>query len=331
MSVEQEILEEIKKANSILMTCHPGADYDSVASNLAFHLVLQQLGKKSKIIFADNTPNPAHRFLPSFDEIKQETWQDQDLSQFDLLLVLDASSPDQISKRSEITFPDNLKVIAIDHHRSNQSYGDLNLIDRDSPATAQILYRLFKLWQIEITPDIAICLFAALYDDSKFKYPGTNKETYQIAADLLSKDIDLNQIIFNIDNSCTQKSLKYLELALQNQKHFFQDQVVISSISYDELQKHAIKKHDQDIQPQNIIKSAFGNDLVIIVHENEPGFCGCSFRSRDLKKYDVSKIASALGGGGHASAAGCRIEGDTPKALEILLETISKIYPELSP
>jgi len=330
MSIEQKILEEIKKAKSILMTCHPGADYDSVACNLALYLALQQLGKESKIIFADNTPNSAYHFLPSFDKIKQETWQDQDLSQFDLLIALDASSPNQISKRSQVTFPDNLKVIVIDHHRSNESYGDLNLVDQDSPATAQILYRLFKLWSIEITPDIATCLFAALYDDSRFKYPGTNKETYQIAADLLSKGIDLDQTIFSIDNSHTRKSLKYLELALQNQKHFFQDQVVISSISYDELQKHAIKRHNQFIQPQNIIKSAIGNDLVVVVHENEPGICGCSFRSRDLKKYDVSKIASALGGGGHATAAGCRIEGNTQKATEILLEAIPKVYPDLS-
>jgi bifunctional oligoribonuclease and PAP phosphatase NrnA len=330
MNTPQQILDQIKKSSSVLLVCHPGTDYDSVSSNLALYFFLNKIGKKAKIIFADNSPNPAHTFLPSYDLIKQETWQEQDLSGFDLLVCLDISSLNQITKRSELVFPSSLTVIVIDHHRSNQAFGNLNLIDPDSPATAQILYRLFKEWKIDITPDIATCLFAGLYDDSKFKYPGTNQETYLTAADLISVGIDLDQIIFNIDNSHTQKSLKYLELALQNQKYYFQNQVVITAISHQELDRHRIQKHDQNIQPQNIIKSAIGNDLIVILCENEPAVCSVSLRSRDQKKYDVSLLASALGGGGHATAAGCRIEGDTKKAIEVLLEAIPKIYPNLS-
>ncbi len=330
MNTPQEILDLIKKSNSILMVCHPGTDHDSVGSNLALHLALKQIKKDSKIIFADNSPNYSHEFMPSYDQIKEETWQDQDLSSFDLFIALDIASLDQVTKRSSVEFPKNLKVIVIDHHRSNPSFGSLNLIDPDTPATAQLLHRLFKEWNIEITPDIATCLFAALYSDSKFKYPGTNSETYQIAADLLSTGIDLDDIIFHIDNFHTRKSLKYIELALKNQKHFFQDQLVITTISYKELQSHSIKKHDQDIQPQNIIKSALGNDIVAMVNENEPEICSCSFRTRDQKRYDVSLLASALGGGGHATAAGCRIEGDTKKATQILIKAVQKIYPDLS-
>ena len=80
----------------------------------------------------------------------------------------------------------------------------------------------------------------------------------------------------------------------------------------------------------NTIKSVVGWNIGIGLVETEPNKVSVSFRTRNADKYDVSKIATAVGvGGGHKAAAGTTIYEPFDSAKKSLLNAIAKVFPEL--
>ena len=149
------IWDEIQKSQSILLHCHPNPDADSIGSALAMMHMLEGIGKKVTIIAGDSDlpRNMAH--LPGYEKIERKSFFEIDLKSYDLFLIQDSGAINQISKKGTITFPEHLKTIVIDHHASNPGFADINLIDLSYPATCQIIFDLFKEWNIKITPPIA--------------------------------------------------------------------------------------------------------------------------------------------------------------------------------
>ena len=72
LTQEQQIFEQIKKAKNILITFKKTWDGDSVASALAFYLLLQKLEKNVDIAAEKFEPGNIYNFLPSYDKIKHD-------------------------------------------------------------------------------------------------------------------------------------------------------------------------------------------------------------------------------------------------------------------
>ena len=178
------ILVEIKKAKSILLHCHPSPDPDSVGSALAMKFALESLGKKATVIRGDSEIPQAFMHFPGADQIVPKNFGEVDLKEFDLFISLDTAAIDRISTLGKLEFPASLFVIDIDHHRTNPGFGAINLIESSYPATAQILFDLFKEWGVPITADMAYNLFIGIYTDTgAFKYRETTVKTFAIAAE----------------------------------------------------------------------------------------------------------------------------------------------------
>ena len=156
------ILDEIKKASSILLHCHPSPDPDSVGSALAMVFALKKLGKEATIIRGDSEISGDFKLLPVIDQIVDKNFFEINLSSFDLFIILDSGGLRMVSAKGEVVFPEGLNTIVIDHHISNKGYGKINLIDASSPATAFILYQLFSEWKIDLNREIALNLFTGM-------------------------------------------------------------------------------------------------------------------------------------------------------------------------
>lgn len=326
------IWSEIQKANNILLHCHPSPDGDSVGSALATMNLLTGLGKQVTVISGDSEIPIGLSLLPGYDKIQLKNFLQVDLTKFDLFISLDSSSPNQISQKGDVVFPPTLRTINIDHHISNTNYAQLNLVEPKYPAVCQILYDVFKLWTCRITPEIAICLFVGLYTDTGgFKHIGAIPESLDVGAALVHLYPDFPRIIFHLENSYEPQNVTYLGLALSNIETYFHNNVALSAISLELLQNHDISvKHTEKMEVANTLKSVVGWNIGVSLVEHEPNIVKVSLRTRDHKKYDVSKIAVATGtGGGHPVAAGATIQQPMPEAIKFLLETIQKVYPDL--
>lgn len=327
-----QIWTQIKKSQNILLHCHPSPDADSICSALSLMHLLTDLNKKSTVIIGDSDPPLSLKHLPGFDKIQNKNFLEINLNQFDLFIIVDCSSLNQITKLGPVIFPTNLTTVVIDHHSNNKDIANINLVDVTYPATGQILYELFKIWGVNISSDIAACLYMSIYTDSGgFKYYPTGKDTLLAAADLAEIYPDFFRDIFTYENSLEPEQIAYLALAFNSIEHFFSERVAISLIPYNELSRRGIrKKHTEKMEVSNFLKAVIGWEVGITMNEVAPDEINLSFRTRDETRFDVSKIAQATGfGGGHPAAAGATLKMPIDQAKQLVLASISKVYPDL--
>jgi len=301
------ILVEIKKAKSVLLHCHPSPDPDSVCSVLAMKSALEQLGVRATVIRGDSTSiSGGFTQFPGIETIVPQSFSEIDLKEFDLFIILDSGSPSMISYKNTPVFPLPIKTIAIDHHKSNQSYADINLVDVCS-STAFILFQLFMEWNITITRDIALNIFMGMYTDSGgFKYTPIDYRVFEACAVLVKIAPEYPEVIFHMENSNNKGSVYFEALALNSIEQFLNDTIAVASVSFKQLQEKSIAPEDTHSEIPNKLKSVVGWNIGMVLTEREPRYITVSMRSRDVEKFDVSKLAAALGGGGHRAAAGIR-------------------------
>jgi len=319
---------EIKKAKNILMTLHPSPDGDSIGSNLALYHALTKMGKKVTLISGDSKFPNNFITLPGTSNITNQNFFDLDLSKFDLFIINDIAALNQISRQGEINISKNLKTIIIDHHVSNTKFADINLVDTQAPATCQLVYDLFQFNRVKITKDIAICLLVGIYTDTGgFKYRNTTDKTFLTAANLSKINPDFNKFIFEVENNDSPDRLKFLSLILGSIKTYCSDKVAIASLDYETIKKSDINNSViSSSEVANMVKSVTGWEIGICMIESQPNYTKVSFRTRDSKKYDLSKISAAIGGGGHMAAAGAIINKPLVEATNLLIEKVSQTY-----
>jgi phosphoesterase RecJ-like protein len=324
----QIILDEIKKAQTILLHCHPSPDPDSVCSALAMKFACEQLGKKAVVIRGDSSAiSDGFAGFPGVENIVGKSFGEVDLSEFDLFVSLDSGSPDRVSFKQPPVFPLSIPSINIDHHKSNTMYADINLVPT-CVSTTYILYYLFKIWGININHDIALNLFMGLYTDSGgLRYHPIDFTVFQVAADLVKIAPDFVDAIFTMDNTQRKESIFFEAMALNSIETFLDDNIAMASISFDDIKKNNIALDSIHTDIPNKLKSVVGWNIGMTVIEREPNDIKVSMRSRDADRFDVSKLAVALGGGGHRAAAGIRFSNTTLKeAKEKIVSKAKELY-----
>lgn len=322
------ILAEIEKASSILLHCHPSPDPDSVGSALAMKFALEQLGKKAIVIKGDSEIPQAFTHFPGAKNIVPKNFFEVELKDYDLFLILDSAAPHMISRRGDMKFPLPLRTINIDHHPSNPSYAEINLVDLKSPALAFTLFQMFKEWKIEFTHDIALNLFMGMYADTGgFKYEGTDFRVLSAAAELSKVADDFPNAIFTMENSNQKDSIYFDAAALNSVQTFLGDNLVIASVSQADIVERKISlTAASGSEIDNQLKSVIGWNIGVLMTEIERDKVKISFRSRDSTKYNVSKLAVALGGGGHKAASGALLNMSLEEAKQAVVSKAKELY-----
>lgn len=320
------ILAEIKKAKSILLHCHPSPDPDSVGSALAMKFVIEQLGGKATVIKGDNDIPQAFMHFPGAKDIVAKSWWEIDQSQFDLFIIVD-SALNGVSRTKEMTMP-TMKVINIDHHRSNSGSGSINLIIPGISSCAELLFRLFQEFPITLTNEIATNLFMGIYTDSGgLKYEGTTPDTYKIMGQLTEIVPEFPRVVSQMENSHIPEEIYFQAIALSSVELFLGNELVISGVSYDTLIKNNLQGKNLGLHfISSILKSVIGWNITAAIVEAEPHKIKISFRTRDAVKYDLSKIAMVLGGGGHKAAAGATLNMSLDDAKKLVVAKAKEMY-----
>ncbi|MES2470796.1 MAG: DHH family phosphoesterase [Patescibacteria group bacterium] len=327
----QEIKAEIEKAQHILLQCHVSPDPDSVGSVTAMYQALKGMGKKVTAIQGDSQIPKAFRDIPFVEVIEKKNYFEVDLNDFDLFIILDSASIDRISIIKPVVFPEHLKTIVIDHHVSNPGFANINLIDAAYVATCQILYDLFMIWEIPVTPDMAKSLFTGVYTDSGgFKYRGATYELLEVGAKLAKIAPDYAKALFTMENSTTREKLLFDGLALSNIEVACGGNLAISKVSHKDISANNITTEDMSSHfIANTLKSVEGWNIGVAMIEQIPGLVKMSFRTRNPDVYDLSKISAALGGGGHKAAAGVHMKASLEEARNAVVKVVDEYIKAL--
>ncbi len=318
----QRILEEIKKAKKILVSCHRGPDPDSIGSAMAFYYFLASLDKEVETVCLDNVLHYCN-FLPSIEIIKRVDYKKLDFSKFDLFIIPDSGSWDMVTGSDSVELP-KVTTIVIDHHKTNKGFGKINLVDKKATSTAEILYLMFKDMDIKITPDIATALLTGVISDTGiFQFKGVGAKTLGVAKNLMELGANKDEIVFSIYNSYEFNLLKFLGEVLLRIKKDAEYKFVWSAIPFDIYNKYSQPESAKEIAATMFSRIVEGTDFGMIMIETKEKSLAISLRSRT--DFDVSQIAEVLGGGVHKNAAGATIkEKEYEKAVEMVLQTAKK-------
>ena len=131
------ILDEIKKAEKIVILTHENPDGDAIGSATAMKLALNYLGKNADVIIPEYSK--CFAFLPGMDEVKTKS----NVEVYDLAITVDCADT-KILKGYSKYFEKATTKIAIDHHGSNNMFADINYVNPVSPACAQVLISIFQ-------------------------------------------------------------------------------------------------------------------------------------------------------------------------------------------
>lgn len=83
----------------------------------------------------------------------------------------------------------------IDHHRTNELFGDVQCVLPDECATGAVLYYFFKYLGVPVTPVMRDALYVAVSTDTgSFQYQMTTAAVMELAADLIRMGVDVQDI-----------------------------------------------------------------------------------------------------------------------------------------
>lgn len=311
------IIETLSKGKKIGITCHVSPDGDSLGSSLALMQGLLKLGKEVYIMSKEALPE-TFTYLPFSGEVDKQI--DHVLEGTDTVVVVDCGNIDRINSNLDVENR-SYKLLNIDHHLSNDLYGDINYVEINAAAVAEIIYNILKNLEISIDKDIATCLYTSILTDTgSFKHSNTTSLTHNIAGKLITTGLDFTEIHRIIFENKKFSRIKLYGRVIDKMSLSLDGKVCIM-----ELTKAMLNEFNMDNGDTSDI-IALGtqidtSEVTILVKESDDG-TKVSLRSKN--KLDVRKIAEEFGGGGHIKASGFSCNKSINEIKEILINKIEK-------
>lgn len=310
-----EILEEIKKAESIVLLTHETPDGDAIGSSLGMKLALRKIGKEADLIVTKYART--FNFLPNIEEIKTTS----DVEKYDLAISLDCATIKRIDNREY--FDKAKKTISIDHHGSNEMYADINYVNPVAPACSEIVLTMLSYFNIEIDKEIGTCLMMGIITDTGgLQYPSTTADTFEYAAELLRKGVDIADICRRTLQEKTKSNFELQKIIMENLELLEDGKLAFSYVTKQNLLDVKAEEGDHE-GLVNIGRSIEGVEVsAFIRQEDDENIFKISMRSNG--KINVSDICLMFGGGGHPRAAGAKVKGTVEQIKEKIIKEVEK-------
>lgn len=311
------ILEEIKKAETIVILTHETPDGDAIGSSLAMKLAIKQLGKEADVIIPEYSR--LFEFLPEAKNIKKES----DIKKYDLAISVDCTDLKRL-KCGDIYFENAKSKIVIDHHGTNKMFGDFNFVNPVAPACCEILIGMFEYFNIDITKEIGSCIVTGIITDTGgFRYSGVTAETFEFTAELLRKGVNVSDIYKRVLDTKTRANFELNKVVSQRMEILEEGKVSFTYINLEDEKSVNAEEGDHEGLVE-IGRDIEGVEVSVFIRQKEdPKGYKVSLRSNDYA--NVSDVALMFGGGGHPKAAGCFIQGDLEQAKKKILSEVKKV------
>lgn len=320
MTVEQSTIEEaaraIAGADRIALACHVGPDGDALGSMIGLAVAAANAGKEVAASFGSPfTMPPSLSFLPLDYLVPPKEFP----AEPELMIALDAGSAERLGELGSNASDAELLVV-IDHHVTNEGFGDISVVDPTAAATGELVFRILKTLEWKVTSEVAQCLLTAIVTDTgRFSYSNTTPETLRIASELVEAGAAPSEISRHVYEEEPFGYLKAVSIAMRRAVLDADLRVVHTWIAHDDLKKAGIDWGDTE-NLIDLLRLAVEADTALLFKCYEDGRVKGSMRSRG--ETDVGALAAAMGGGGHRLAAGFTAEDDIEAVIERVLGAI---------
>jgi phosphoesterase RecJ-like protein len=310
--VDSQLIGEIKNrlsiANNIVIASHVRPDGDAIGALLGLGLALRDAGKSVQMILADGVP-ASFKHLEGSEFIKKEVVGDHDT-----FITVDCADFKRTGKIFEnFGQPD----INIDHHKTNENFGKLNLIEAEEVATSAILTAHLSAWGLKITKPIAAALLTGIITDTLgFRTSNTTPEALRLSAMLMETGVDMPDIYMRALVKKTFPAARYWGAGLSSLES--KNGIVWGTLTIADRKAAGYGGND-DADLINMISAIDGNKVGMVFVEQNDNHVKISWRAL-VPGVDVSQVASHFQGGGHAAAAGADIRGSLSEVQKVVLK-----------
>ena len=318
----EKIYQEIKKADSIMLTTHENPDGDGIGSIVALYSHLMAKGKECRILLTSRLPEEFQFLDPDsnfeiFEETKDTDW----LSNVDLAILLDIGNYTRTGRMWNVIRQNGTTVVNIDHHPYPNGHPfTVNVSDINASATGELIYSYLQ----SVDPDsLSKKTYEAIYiaimtDTGSFSYNNTNVLCHEIAANAINAGVDTAKIHQKIFGSSSRSRIKLLAAIANNLQFTYDGKLVWFKITNGMMEKASATKDDVD-GFTDFARSIKGVEVSLMVFENADNSCRINFRSKG--SYSINKVAQYFGGGGHSFAAGAKVQG---RISDVILKVVDK-------
>ncbi|MDP0491953.1 MAG: bifunctional oligoribonuclease/PAP phosphatase NrnA [Verrucomicrobiota bacterium JB023] len=316
----EDLVAVLAQHERFVLVSHLRPDGDAIGSMLGLGLMLEAMGKEVVYLNEDGVPGNL-AFLDAGQRVRRS--REVKVLDCDVFIALDTANQERLGDTALARKPEKALGVTIDHHITNERYGDLVWVDDQAPATAQMVWELAKAGGWEIPAEARTALYVgASTDTGSFQYANTTARTHEMAADLLAAGLDVAEVNRLTYHNFPYRRVQLLTSLLATLQRSDDGRLAWWSLTL------AMKK-EAGYQPgdsEGLVDVMRGIDEVVacvFFEEISDGTIRVSMRSKDAS-VNVSEVCGSFGGGGHILAAGARLEGPLEEARQRVLAELGR-------
>lgn len=316
MSYLKKLVQIIKKSRRIVIATHIDPDADGISAALSCGYLVRHYKRMRPTLFCYSPIPGKYAFILNDWKFTKK------MPEFDLLIAVDSAGISRIFPkidRKDI-FLRSKYIVNIDHHKSNDAFGELRIVHEDVSSACEIIYKIFKDLGIKIKKPLAEIFYCGIYSETGgFVYPNTTQQSLAIASELVCLGVEPGPI----SKKLNAKSLSGTLLLCEVLKTIEIDKSVgVMYLTQNMLKTCRAKMTDSEHFVSFL--QALSNVSVSLFLREEKGCTRISLRSDGV--IDVDKLAKRFGGGGHRLAAGVRVKMPINIAKKELLHAVHQEF-----
>lgn len=312
------ILSAIDRADTVLLTTHIQPDGDAIGSLLALYEYVVSRGTQARMVLQDSVPEYL-RFLPFSERIqpaKVLTGASDDLA-----ISVDAADVERLGEAAVPFFAAG-QTVQIDHHRTNTRFAAMNVVCEEASSSGVVVYDLISLAGADITPSIATNLYAAVSTDTgNFCFGNLDDKLFEQMAVLMRAGLPIVETARRLHLMHSREQILLLGRALHSLTFLEDGRLTMMQLTARDFEAcSATGEHTERTVNHGL--NIPGVQLCFLASEVPEGI---KFSLRSLAPYDVSQVAAHFGGGGHALAAGCTMQGALEDCVDRMKRALSRL------
>lgn len=307
-----------------MITTHVNPDGDGIGAACALTELLIQMGKHVR--FVCDSPIPRKFAFLDYHKVHETYQEENDYANTEVLIVLDTHKKERIGRLGSLIDMPHITTLCIDHHIAVDPLSKNLAIDPKSCSVGAMVYSLYRESGYELNIQAATGIYASiLCDTGRFCYSTTGIKAHKIAEECIKVGVDPDLMYSRLFQHVTLAETKLFAHALQEMETHLDNRIAIEVIKKEEwgkLEGQCGKLEHIDLDYihdfNNMIEDI---ECFVLLREVETDHIRVSLRSKaDL---DITPVVHALGGGGHAHAAGLSWHGSLDSIKSKLVELLS--------
>lgn len=301
----EEVVAVFREHDNFAVTSHIGPEADAVGAVLGVAHIVRALGKRAWPVLRDPVPENL-KFLPGAATVRAP--HEVPHEHVEVWVVVDCGQLSRVGEQLLPWIEHHPLIVNIDHHQDNPRFGHVNWVVPLS-STTMLLYELARALGVEISPELATCLYAGIVADTdSFRNTNVTPETLRVAADLLERGARAREISVNLYERRSLAEMRLTGHTLLGAR--IEDGIIWSAIPQEIFRETGGGLDDTERLAEEL-RAADGVEVAVLFKELPTGKVKVSLRTKDTdgRGLDVSRVARVFGGGGHRQAAGCLIPG----------------------